>query len=452
MKLPRLRDIRNHTDGTPMHAARSDRLLRAAHALGEALARRLNIDASLELWDGSRIPLGDVITRPLAIRIASPGVIASLLRRPTLERAVRHYALGHISIEGGTLIDLGLPFAMGKKGGKLGAHDIWGLIRMLAPFLTVPAERHERTRDFAGDAAGLSRDKSDNRDFIQFHYDVGNDFYRLFLDERMVYSCAYFTDWTNGIDQAQTDKIDMICRKLRLKPGERLLDIGCGWGALICHAAEHYGVRAHGITLSQEQIALCRERIAARGLGDKVTVEIKDYQDLDGRYDKISSIGMYEHIGLENIPWYFTKIRGLLADGGIFLNHAISRRASRKGRRFGSRPEHKVILKYIFPGGALDDIGHSLQAMEQAGFAVHDVEGWREHYARTTRIWCERLTARRAEAEALVGAETYRIWVAYLAGVSLAFTRGSLQIFQTVAARTPRGASPMPPTRADLYR
>ena len=429
------------------------RQLDAARRLGAELARRLDIDASLELWDGSRLPLGATVTRPLAIKIASPGVIASLLRRPTLDRVVRHYALGHLAIEGGTLIDLGLPFAHGKKAGKLKPADLWGLFRILSPFLLAPATTPERSRDFTGDAAGAgSRKAARNTDFIQFHYDVGNPFYRLFLDERMVYSCAYFTDWANGIDQAQVDKLDMICRKLRLKPGDRFLDIGCGWGALVCHAAKTYGVTANGITLSQEQLALTREKIRAEGLEDRVTVEIRDYQDLTGRYDKIASIGMYEHIGLDNIPAYFGKIRSILADDGLFLNHAISRRASRKGRRFGTRPEHKAILKYIFPGGALDDIGHTLQAMERAGFAVHDVEGWREHYALTTRLWCERLTSRRKEAEKLVGPETYRIWVAYLAGVSLAFTRGSLLLFQTLACRSPRGAAPLPPTRADLYR
>jgi cyclopropane-fatty-acyl-phospholipid synthase len=432
---------------------RSNRQLAAARRLGAALAERLDVDASLELWDGSRLPLGRAVTRPLAIRISSPGVISSLLRRPTLDRVIRHYALGHLSIEGGTLIDLGLPFALGKKAGKLRAGDLWRLVRTLSPFILAPATPPERSRDFTGDAVGIgARKAQSNKDFIQFHYDVGNPFYELFLDERMVYSCAYFTDWANDVDQAQTDKLDMICRKLRLKPGERFLDIGCGWGALICHAAETYGVIAHGITLSQEQLNLTREKIAARRLEGCVTAEIRDYQHLTGKFDKIASIGMYEHIGLDNIPGYFGKIRSILADDGIFLNHAIARRASRKGKRFGTRPEHKAILKYIFPGGALDDIGHTLQAMEQAGFAVHDVEGWREHYARTTRLWCERLTARRAEAEALVGAETYRIWVAYLAGVSLAFTRGSLLLFQTVVARTPRGASPLPPTRADLYR
>ena len=291
-----------------------------------------------------------------------------------------------------------------------------------------------------------------NRDFIQFHYDVGNDFYRLFLDPEMQYSCAYFTDWGNSLEEAQRDKLEMICRKLRLKPGDRLLDIGCGWGGLVCYAAEHYGVTAHGITLSEAQLELARERIAAKGLADRVRVEIRDYADLDGAYDKIASIGMYEHIGIANIDKYFKAVRAVLAPDGLFLNHAISRRAKRKQRRFSARAEQRALQKYIFPGGELDDIGHTIRAMEQHGFEVHDVEGWREHYALTTRQWCERLTARRAEAVALVGEQTYRIWVAYLGGCSLAFSRGTARIYQTLASRGAKGRSPVPPTRADLYR
>lgn len=429
------------------------RLVAAAERVAAVIAGKLDIDACLQLWDGARLPLGRNVTSPLAIAISDPGVLSSLLRWPTLDRVIRHYALGHIALEGGTLIDLGIPFALGRRAGKLKPADIWQLVKALRPFLFVKPVKPERSRDFSGDAAGAgARKAASNKDFIQFHYDVGNDFYRLFLDERMVYSCAYFTDWTNGIDQAQADKLDLICRKLRLKEGERFLDIGCGWGGLVIHAARTYGVKAHGITLSDAQLEVARERVAAAGLQDRVTLEIRDYQALDGRYDKIASVGMYEHIGLDNIPGYFKTIRRILADDGLFLNHAIARRASRKGRRFGTRPEHKAILKYIFPGGALDDIGHTLQAAERTGFAVHDVEGLREHYARTTRLWCERLTERRAEAEALVGPETTRIWLAYLAGVSLAFTRGSLLLFQTLLAKLPRGAAPLPPTRADIYR
>jgi len=429
-----------------------ERQLAAAKNLVEELGRHLDIAASVRLWDGTTVPLGRKAANGVSISIAGPGVIASLLRRPTLDRLIRHYAHGQIAIEGGTLIDLGTQLSDGGTRKRLKNISKARLFGNLLPFLFAPGARPARARDFAGDEIGEGRAKAQNQDFIKFHYDVGNDFYRLFLDPEMQYSCAYFPDAAATLEEAQQAKLDMICRKLRLRPGERFLDIGCGWGGLVCHAAKHYGVKAHGITLSDAQLTLARARIATNGLEGQVSVEIRDYADLAGRYDKIASIGMYEHIGVANIPRYLGKVRGLLSLDGLFLNHAISRRAKKTGRRFYKRAEQRALLKYIFPGGELDDIGHTVQAMEQHGFEVHDVEAWRPHYAMTTKAWCERLTARREEAVALVGEETYRIWVAYLAGCSLAFMRGTAKIYQTLASRSGKGLAPVPLTRADLYR
>jgi cyclopropane-fatty-acyl-phospholipid synthase len=336
---------------------------------------------------------------------------------------------------------------------KLKGRDVLGLVRQLYPFLTARSVDAADDQGFEGEITGRRRKTADNKDFIQFHYDLSNEFYALFLDPEMVYSCAYYTDWNNDVAQAQRDKLEMICRKLRLKVGERFLDIGCGWGGLICHAAKNYGVTAHGITLSEEQLAFAKEKIKLLGLDDKVTVELKDYSMMTGQFDKIASIGMYEHIGLKNIPGYMQKMQQLLAKDGLFLNHAISRRAPKQGwfkRRM--RPEQKAIAKYIFPGGELDDIGHSIFAMERAGFEIQDVEAWRLHYARTCKLWCERLTANREEALKYVSEEKYRIWVAYLAGVSLAFSRGTLRIFQTLVSKNAKRPPGIPPTRADLYR
>ncbi|MCU0733762.1 MAG: cyclopropane-fatty-acyl-phospholipid synthase family protein [Hyphomonas sp.] len=409
-----------------MAADKDAKQLAAAKSLVGAIAENLDLDMWVTFWDGSSVELGKAVSSRREIRIADPGVIASMLRRPSLDTLIQLYIAKRVDFDGGTLVDFGEQFVKPKGGVKFKNLPKLALVKGLTPFLFAPGDAPREVGGFEGEITGKNRKIADNKAFIQFHYDLSNEFYALFLDPEMVYSCAYYTDWANGVEQAQSDKLEMICRKLRLKPGETLLDIGCGWGGLVCHAAQNFGVKAHGITLSEEQL-----------------------------YDKIASIGMYEHIGLKNIPAYMAKVRSLLNDNGVFLNHAISRRAHRPGSSIipqRMRPEKKAIAKYIFPGGELDDIGHSISAMEIAGFEVHDVEGWREHYARTCKLWCERLTANREQAIKLVGEEKYRIWIAYLAGVSLAFSRGTLRLFQTVATKSAKGKSPLPPTRADLYR
>jgi cyclopropane-fatty-acyl-phospholipid synthase len=435
--------------------AKQDKQLDAARALVRNVAERFDLNAWARLWDGTRLPLGKAPTSNFEISISDPGVIGSIVRRPGLDTIIRQYIERGIDFSGGTLIDFGRDLQSANKAPKLKVRDIASVGLKLTPFLF---EKERKTRDaygFEGEITGSHRKTADNKDYIQFHYDLSNDFYALFLDPEMVYSCAYYTDWTNGIEQAQRDKLEMICRKLRLKPGDRMLDIGAGWGGLLCHAATNYGVTAHGITLSQEQLSFAREKAQRLGIADRVTFELSDYSSVTGTYDKIASIGMYEHIGLRNIPTYMNKVRSLLSEDGLFLNHAISRRAPKHGGGWlkrPMRPEKKAIAKYIFPGGELDDIGHSISAMERAGFEVHDVEGWRLHYARTCQLWCERLTANKDEAIRYVGEEKYRIWVAYLAGVSLAFSRGTLRLFQTLASKSAKRPPPLPPTRADLYR
>jgi len=429
------------------------RTLRAARRLCQQVGARLGTRVSVELWDGSVHPLGPDPEPGLRIYLDGPGVLGSLLRRPTLANLLRQYASGGIDLRGGDLITFFEVLREKRSRGGYRTLRKRELIGAALPFLLTPGRATPTRHAYSGDETGLVRARRDETDFIRFHYDVGNEFYGLFLDPRMQYSCAYFTDWQGELEQAQYDKLELICRKLRLQPGEHLLDIGCGWGGLVCHAAAFHGVRAHGVTLSPEQASFAKRRVSELGLADRVTIELRDYRELEGSFDKISSIGMAEHVGIANLPAYFSKVRSLLRDRGILLNHAITRRAKRSRRAFARiRPEQRLIKKYVFPGSELDHIGHTLECMEAHGFEVHDVEGLREHYARTTRLWCQRLSAREREAIALVGPERYRLWVAYLAGVSFAFGDGSLRIFQTVATRhRAKGPSGMPPTRSHLY-
>ncbi len=291
-----------------------------------------------------------------------------------------------------------------------------------------------------------------NRANIGYHYDVSNAFYRLWLDSRMVYSCAYFRSDGDTLDDAQAGKLDHICRKLRLEPGERFLDIGCGWGALLFHAAERYGVEATGITLSQNQFDHAREVIAARGLAGRVKVELRDYLDLpeDALYDKIASVGMFEHVGIARFPRYFGKICRILKPGGLVLNHGITHNplgAQSLGSGLGD-----FVEEYVFPGGELAHVAKVIEGMAAQGLEVIDAEALREHYAKTLWRWCERLEANADAARAEVGEEKYRVWRIYLAGSAHAFDRGWLSLWQILAGKPlPDGRLPHPLTRDYMY-
>lgn len=420
------------------------------------VADPLEMNVSVRLWDGEVIPLGSNVDGKYTIVLSGPGVVGSMIRRPTLETIVRLYATGHIDFEGGDLMEFADAFKSDRANRKrLKAVSKMMLAKKTLPFLFAKTRVEDLDHEFAdGNMVGRVESTRDNTDYIRFHYDVSNDFYKLFLGSEMLYTCAYFTDWNNTLDQAQHDKMEMICRKLQLKPGDKMLDIGCGWGGLICHAAKHYGAISHGITLSQEQHDFTKARIEEAGLTDQVSVSICDYADHQGSYDKICSVGMSEHIGVANYPRYFNKINSMLRDRGIMLNHAIARSA-KKSKRDAKRirPERKFILKYIFPGSELTPVGMTTDFMEQCGFEVHDVESWREHYALTLKYWCKNLSANKEEAIRLVGRERYRLWVAYLAGGSAGFTAGSIKIFQVLGTkRASKGLSGMPPTREHLYR
>jgi len=414
--------------------------------------RALDLQFGFELWDGSTVP-ADLPSYAMRLVVRHENVVASLIRRPNLDTVLNAYVSGLLDLKNGTIFDLAGQRPQ-KAGRRLRTVSKLKALKTAYHFLRAPADMPRPLAGVEEDPNARDGKPRTNKKNVAYHYDVSNDFYRLFLDPEMVYTCAYFQpDWHDDLARAQFDKLDMICRKLRLKPGERFLDIGCGWGALVCHAAQHYGVKATGVTLAEEQAKLAREKVARLGLQDRVEILVKDFTQMEGEFDKISSIGMFEHVGIKNHPTYFRSVHRLLRPRGLYLHHTIARRAKKSERAFRKlKPEYKALTRYIFPGGELDHLGMSIANLERFGFEVHDVEGWREHYRRTTRLWWENLNARRKEAEAMVGKEKTRMWLLYLAGCSLAFERAAVGVNQTLASKRTRGPSGLPPSRADLYR
>ena len=431
-----------------------DKYVSAAKRLIAHVAQQLQADLAIELWNGEILPLGANARADVRLRISDPDAITKLVRRPRFDRLVELLADGSLTIEGGTLLDI---------AARRGSMNTKGLFRRLSkfevargfwPFLIRRSPKAMGpTQAFTGAIVDKVEGGRDDKALVHFHYDISNAFYALFLGHTMAYTCAYWPRPETTLDEAQTAKFDMVCRKLRLQPGETFLDIGCGWGGLICHAAEHYGVIAHGVTLAEEQLAFAKDRIVQRGLEGRVTIGLQDYREHEGTYDKIASVGMFEQVGLDNHDRYFTKMNSLLRPRGLYLHHSIARAAKRDMKGFRKkRPEYSALTRYIFPGGELDTVGMSITNLERHGFEVHDVEAWREHYARTTRAWTEILYSQREAAAKEVGEAKTRIWLLYLAGCALSFERSAVGIFQTLASKKSRGPSGLPATREDLYR
>ena len=295
---------------------------------------------------------------------------------------------------------------------------------------------------------GRMHSKGRDREAVSFHYDLSNEFYSLWLDPTMVYSCAYFKSPNDSVETAQIQKLDYICRKLRLKAGERLLDIGCGWGGLILHAAQNYGVQTVGITLSRQQLDLAQKRIQEAGLSSHCEARLLDYRDARqlGEFDKLVSVGMVEHVGESALADYFRCAFQLLKPGGVFLNHGIGRAGNR------TKPADRTFTDvYVFPDGELIPISTMLTHAEEAGFEVRDVENLREHYFFTLVQWLHRLEANEKQARNLVGELKYRIWRLYLAGSAYYFQTGKLDLYQSLLVKTADGSSGMPLTRKDWY-
>lgn len=431
----------------------AQRRLNALKAVLAHVRDRLQIDWGFALWDGALIP-HDLPGDALVLVIADEGVVAALIRRPKLDTLLNLFAAGRLEFRNGTLFDVVARRPRVRTKEFLKVLDKKLVLAAAARFLFVPRRGPSPLEEIREDKASRDGTAAANRANIQYHYDLSNEFYALFLDPEMAYSCAHFTEPHDDLARAQRDKLDMICRKLRLKPDETLLDIGCGWGALPIHAARYYGARAHGVTLAERQYEYAMEKIARLGLQDRVTVELKDYSSLDGSFDKIASVGMFEHVGHANYQRYFSLVHRLLKPGGLYLHHAIARPAKGSDRDFFKNygREARAIGRYIFPGGDLDHVGMSIANLERGGFEVHDVEAWRMHYTRTTRLWHDRLLANRAAAEREIGAVKTRLWLMYLAGVSIGFDRARIGVFQTLASKRRRGDADVPLSRADLYR
>ncbi len=383
-----------------------------------------NLPVALVMPDGGRVALSD---RPEVDIYARTWNGLRTLASPELGKLARAYVHNDIDFSGGAR--RALDIAEGLVG----------------------SVTHGRDRARAR-VAQWWHQRRGNMPNIQYHYDVSNAFYRMWLDERMVYSCAYFKTADDTLEQAQAQKLDHICRKLMLKPDDQFLDIGCGWGGLIFWAAQNYGVRATGITLSKNQFDHVSVRIRELGLADRVKVELRDYLDLppEGTYDKIASIGMFEHVGLRNFPRYFGKIQQLLKPGGLVMNHGITLNQVHV-QSLGSGISG-FVEEYVFPGGQLAHASKVIEAMAAGGLELIDAEPLREHYARTLWHWVDRLERNADAARREAGEATFRTWRIYLAGSGHAFERGWLSIFQLLAGKPlSDGSLPHPLTRDYMY-
>lgn len=408
--------------------------------LGDLTTEYRGRDFAVRLWDGTEwCP----VHRPhFTLVLKHPGALRNMFIAPselTLGEAFIH---DDFDVEGDLESAFELAdFLLGREFSVMDKLKFGGMLTRL------PAGGGGQDGGREPELPGSVHSKERDRKAVTHHYDVSNDFYSLWLDRLMVYSCAYFQSARDSIDTAQARKLDYICRKLRLRAGDRLLDLGCGWGGLLIHAARHYDVKAFGITLSIPQAEMARQRIREAGLADRCRVDVCDYRDLETgqEFDKIVSVGMFEHVGEDLLPEYFRRAWVRLRPGGVFLNHGIAASATfrRKGPSF--------MDKYVFPDGELVPVSATLRAAESTGFEVRDVESLREHYALTLRQWVRRLESKAELAQSIAGEVTYRVWRLYMSGSAHAFTSGRLNLYQVLLSKPQNGESHLPLTREDWY-
>ncbi|WP_172147995.1 MULTISPECIES: C17 cyclopropane fatty acid synthase CfaB [Pseudomonas] len=385
--------------------------------------RDLQLPLRLRLWDGKQIDLGP---EPRVTMVVKDPSLVAQLAHPSLAALGGAYVEGRLELEGSMSAVIELGDALSQA---------------LLDEESLP-EQPRSAHDKATDAAAIS-----------YHYDLSNDFYALWLDREMVYSCAYFETGGEDLEQAQQAKLRHLCRKLRLQPGERLLDVGCGWGGLARFAAREFGVEVYGITLSQAQLQLARQRVKDEGLAAQVQLELLDYRDLpqDGRFDKVVSVGMFEHVGHANLPLYCQRLFGAVKSGGLVMNHGIT--AKHSDGRPVARGGGEFIGRYVFPHGELPHLATMTTELSDAGLEVVDVESLRLHYARTLEHWSARLETQLEQAAQLVPEQALRIWRLYLAGCAYGFARGWMNLHQILAVKPHAdGSHDLPWTRADLYR
>ena len=396
----------------------------------QRLRQRFNLPLLVRWQGGTSLKLGEFDQARVIVDVRDTAGAAALLT-PALDNLGQAYVEGHIDVTGSVQDVMDMAHRLAEAGSQMDASGRW--VRRIVHRL----------------ADARSHSKAVDRESIHYHYDVSNDFYAEWLDPAMVYSCAYFENGNETLAEAQTKKIDHILTKLRLRPGQRLLDVGCGWGALVLRAAERFGVRCVGITLSQNQLELATERVRAAGLQDRVEIRLQDYREVKGPFDRISSVGMFEHVGLKNLPAYFRQMHDLLAPGGWAMNHGITSSDPQNGetRHGGGR----FIDRYVFPNGELPHIGTVLTAMQQGGLEALDAENLRRHYARTLRCWSEAFEARSEHLKTLVDDKTWRIWLMYLVGSQWAFENDDIALFQVLCHRAGESAEGLPWSRRWMY-